>query len=214
MRTQNQQRIWHICHGEQLGHMLRHAFGVRVVAIMDDCSVGPLVDIDSPFQTQRVGFWCAQVSQKEADRRHGRQWEDLIAADRRELAQLDPMASEFIIWSADDAAEQCLLRRAAWWLSGHEAAVSLTTFDVADFDPDGQAPRSLSAATRHHLLARFLRRRFLISTDRDALAAQWRRLREDRSMLRVWGDGHLKIGQGQKLLLPDTQSLAAVLPVT
>lgn len=214
MRQQDQPRIWHICHGEPLGHVLRHAFGVRVVVIMDDCSVGPLADIDSPLQTQRVEFWCAQVSQKDTDRDHRQRWADLISADRRELAQLDPKASEFIIWNADAAAEQCLLRRAAWWLSGHDVIVSMTIFDVTDMDLSGTAPRSFSSATHHHLLSRFLRRRRLDATDLQALAAQWRRLREERSMVRVWTDGHLKIGHDQKLLLPETQSLAVVLPLT
>jgi hypothetical protein len=83
-----------------------------------------------------------------------------------------------------------------------------------DIDPGEASPETLSNVSRLHLLARLLRRRVLTQPERRALAAQWRQLREERSMLRVWSSGCLKIGRGQKLLLPETQSLAAAVPLT
>ena len=219
MRQLDQQRIWHICFGRPFGELLRHSFGSRVVFVLDDCSVGPLADVDSPCQAQRIDFWCAQVSWRDAARGRLRCVSDAIAADRREMAQLDPAADEFVVWTCPGAAEQCLLRRVTWWLSGHRATMSLATFDWLDTGMDEHdAPRpgaqGPALGSRHHLLSRFLRRSLLGAADRKVLASQWLRLREDPSMLRTLVDGQLQTGGGQKLLLPETQSRAAVLPLT
>jgi hypothetical protein len=210
----DQQRLWHICHGNRPEEQLRHAFGPRVVAVMDDCSVGPLADVDSPCQGQRTDFWCAQVSRRDAQRGRVRQVADMIAADRRELAQLDPGATEFVVWTCNDAAVQCLLRRALWWLSGHTASVSVASFDPAESLLNESGVSGPSSAARHHLLSRFLRRKTLALADREVLALQWLRLRDERSMLRVWADGHFQMALGQKLLLPEIQSRATVSPPT
>jgi hypothetical protein len=109
----------HLIHGEPAAAALRQALdaagqpatgqAVRVIALNDDLTVGPLRDIDAsgnPGAAQRAAFW----------QRLGDVPETLAQHDCAALAAVEEDDAHVVIWHTHDAADQLTLRRVCYRL--------------------------------------------------------------------------------------------------
>jgi hypothetical protein len=164
--------------------------GENVVAIKDDCAIGPLVDVDSTSPDARVAFWAELFAVGEEMR--SMDWRAEFCAVNEALANLGREATEVVIWAGSHPTEQAMRRRVHCWLK--DAPVLITevlvgTEDVANPHRCIHAPIALVSI--EHLRARFERRTPSTIEDRRNLAAEWAVLREDGRGVRVWEDGCL-----------------------
>ncbi|WP_322016080.1 DUF1835 domain-containing protein [Paraburkholderia sp. J12] len=104
----------HLTHGEPAAAALRLALEAdgradRVIALLDDLTVGPLRDIDEaadPAAAQRAAFW----------QRIGGLPETLTADDCAALDALEADDAHVVIWHTNTAADQLTLRRICYRL--------------------------------------------------------------------------------------------------
>jgi hypothetical protein len=104
----------HLTHGEPAAAALRLALEAdaraeRVIALLDDLTVGPLRDIDEaadPAAAQRAAFW----------QRTGGLPETLTAHDCAALDALEADDANVVIWHTNAAADQLTLRRICYRL--------------------------------------------------------------------------------------------------
>ncbi|WP_250526982.1 DUF3658 domain-containing protein [Caballeronia sp. GAWG2-1] len=184
--------IHHLCQGGSAAAMLRTALRDPVIDILDDGSIGPLVDVDTGSPDARVGFMKALYAcggfdpQDEASM----DWYGELRDMNRRLADLTTQASEVVIWAEAGDVEQALRRRAHWWL--RDADVPVSEIDaslraVARAIPKGQA-LALDVGAAAALVAA---RKPASAGLRAQFANEWAALKEDGEAVRVWEDGKL-----------------------
>lgn len=168
---------------------MRAVVNEPVVEIMDDCSIGPLDDIDSHWPQARMTFWSEMLAEGGvATRPHVRRH---FLATHRALNELtDSSGITIVIWTGSHVSEQSMRRRLHWWLRDTYATVAEVRLENID-----RVQGLAGAPVEMHDVAQLrdaLQRPVVITDERRAqLADEWVRLRQNGRGLRVWHDGHL-----------------------
>ena len=180
----------HVCQSGSAEELVRTVVGEGVIGIADDCSIGPLRDVDSASPDARVAFWTALFALDE--KMSSMAWRTEFCAVNEALAALGRETIEVVIWTGSSPGEQAMRRRVHWWLK--DAPVSITevlvgTEDVVD--PDRCIHHPIAIVSIERLRARFEGRSPATIEDRRRLAAEWEVLREKGHGVRMWEGGCL-----------------------
>lgn len=171
-------RLLHLALGDSAAGCLReacrnHGLPGKVFGIPDDLSHGPLDDGRARVDYMRSCFqgyddWWGDDT-------------DAFASWRALLAQIDEeKIDSIVIWSGDNVSEATFLAMACWWFADYRGQVLQVRMPEADgrhhvaLYPPGDLAGLFGSATD------------LTRTGRDAIAADFLRIRDETGLLRYW----------------------------
>lgn len=196
--------LYHICTAGTSAARVRTVVDDPTIEINDDCSIGPLQDIDTPCPRTRVAFWNEIFGSGGCHTcRPGFDPLKQLAKVHPSLVKLAGHRGALVIWAGSSLTEQTLRRRLHWWLRDVPATVlEARVPDDSRATAAGTPLAMLDAATLHKALDCMA---VVSDKHRSALAHEWVELREHGGDLRVWKDGQLA---GQPANHHDAQLLA------
>jgi len=194
----------HVVNGDLAARLLDEALRAserndRVVVLRDDLAVGPLRAIDDSNAT-RIAFWQRVMGAAE----HGllQTVVDAFDAGTASLRALsDDTTSEVVVWHAQNAADQLMLRRLAYRLRlspQRLSEIGFTTQQLAidnlrEADADSPTP-SAAPITADALRARLHTVAPISMLRITRLALEWQELKQVDHELRRWRNNTFKSG--------------------
>lgn len=184
----------HIAFGDSAGGSLRQALrgfpGEMVVTLNDDLMFGPLSEAGAAGGlSRRVAWWRERVSELDRDEaveyllQAAFAWRDWPARLR---------GLPVVVWASDSAAEQTGLRRLLAALP-EDADVSLVNAaDLLRRRVKEIVYQSTGEIVSEKLAPLLSEAKPLLPEEREAYAADWRRLVAEGGVLRVWEGGKLR----------------------
>ncbi|GAB7535678.1 DUF1835 domain-containing protein [Burkholderia sp. 3C] len=187
----------HVTIGGSAADSLRAALAAAgrddtVVELLDDLAVGPLRGIDDAPET-RAAFWEALLPGPAFD------WPLLLAGELTKLSELAADAGQVVVWHAQSAADQLMLRRVAYHLRNAPQRLNEVRLSADDLPPPAH-PRGPEAAVSTGLfpaeaLGARLPEAAPISVLRiSRLALEWQEAKQANAELRYWIDNTFKSG--------------------
>lgn len=166
--------VQHVCHGADVKHRLQRLFGENIIDLSDDCSVGPLGDVEAATPRLRMRFWQRLRASLDVAPEIRMACEPAFEQDLRRLMQLGAGVDEVVVWSGNNATEETFKRRVNWWLI--EKCAKVTDAQVLDSARPGEILWVGSLSDRELKLA-YQARCTLTATARLKLADDWEQLR-------------------------------------
>ncbi|WP_186191926.1 DUF1835 domain-containing protein [Burkholderia gladioli] len=189
--------ILHVTIGGSAAASLRNALASAgrtdsVVELLDDLAVGPLRGIDDACAT-RAAFWEKLLPGESFD------WPAQLAGELDKLAELAAGADQVVIWHAQSAADQLMLRRVAYHLRNAPQRLNEVRLSVADLDADtreriGERPVSTGLFSPEHLAAKLPEAAPISVLRISRLALEWQEAKQANAELRYWIDNTFKSG--------------------
>ncbi|BCQ51192.1 DUF1835 domain-containing protein [Burkholderia gladioli] len=189
--------ILHVTIGGSAAASLRNALASAgrtdsVVELLDDLAVGPLRGIDDASAT-RAAFWEKLLPGELFD------WPAQLAGELDKLAELAAGAGQVVIWHAQSAADQLMLRRVAYHLRNAPQRLNEVRLSVADLDADtreriGERPVSTGLFSPEHLAAKLPEAAPISVLRISRLALEWQEAKQANAELRYWIDNTFKSG--------------------
>ncbi|HDS2561269.1 TPA: DUF1835 domain-containing protein [Klebsiella aerogenes] len=184
--------VRHVCQAGTAAELVRAVTGDTVIAVPDDCAVGPLSDVDLPNPETRAAFW-KDIFTDVADM-SAVDWVSQLIRVRVQLAELLRGVDEVIIWAGEHPTEQLLRRRTLWWLKD-------TGIRVTEVFPGGKNPGSEHPAEKEEKpvalipperLHEYYQTRQVISSElHQLLGKEWLRWQEHGKGIRILQNGEL-----------------------
>ncbi|WP_149330639.1 DUF3658 domain-containing protein [Citrobacter braakii] len=169
--------IRHVCQAGSALIRLESLFDADIRDIGDDCSIGPLTDVDTASPLQRIAFWHDFFTLSYGDA--GRDWTASFQGVHQRLYSLGEGADEIVIWSGTHPAEQLLRRRIYWWLQDKTIKVTEVLVDSDDLEnPEGRHYAAVAQISTERLKLRFAERQIATPALRRQLADEWVELRD------------------------------------
>lgn len=178
----------HITNGDMAAASLRAALAAanrddEVLALRDDLAFGPIRRLDTDVH-ERAAFWQQVLQQQDRDVKHeldeqNAALERLVASDRN-----------IVVWHAQSAADQLMLRRVAWHLRTLPQRLNEVALDARDLPPE-MTPRADCATAvsmfATDMLAALIGKAAPISVLRiGRLALEWQEARRLNGDVRCW----------------------------
>ena len=176
--------IRHVCQSGSALIQLESLFDTDIRDIADDCSIGPLTDVDAASPLQRIAFWNDSFSLAYGDA--GINWAATFQNVHQQLSTLSEGADEIVIWSGTHPVEQLLRRRVYWWLRDDTIRVTEVLVDSGDLEnPEGKHHAAVAQISTERLKLRFVERQTATPALRSQLADEWVKLREQGAGIRL-----------------------------
>ncbi|MGJ3449002.1 DUF3658 domain-containing protein [Enterobacter sp. PTB] len=176
--------IRHVCQSGSALIQLESLFDTDIRDIADDCSIGPLTDVDAASPLQRIAFWHDFFTLTCGDA--GRDWTTVFQGVHQQLRSLGEGTDEIVIWSGTHPVEQLLRRRIYWWLRDDTVRVTEVLVDTRDMNnPDGQTHAAIAQIPVGQLKLRFAERQTATPALRLQLADEWVKLRGQGVGIRI-----------------------------
>ncbi len=194
----------HITNGDVAADSLRTALreagrNDRVEVLRDDLAIGPLCGSDSSPDV-RAAFW-RQVTGDEA-----RDFVQAFSEQAAALAQVVAAAAPVVVWHAQSAADQLMLRRVCYHLSERPQRLNEVRLSIEDLAGSGTlAQQRADHATSVGMFAPDLLRAHLsdaapISVLRiGRLALEWQAVKQADAEMRRWRDNLFTSGRFAEL---------------
>ncbi|MGC6030919.1 DUF3658 domain-containing protein [Enterobacter kobei] len=176
--------IRHVCQAGSAPIRLESLFDTGITEIADDCSTGPLADVDTATPVQRSTFWhdCFTLAYGDA----GPNWTTVFQGVHQQLSSLSHDTDEIVIWSGTHPVEQLLRRRVYWWLRNSTTKVTEVLIDTRDMDNPGERPyAAVAQIATERLKMRFAERQSIPPALRQQLADEWVTLRDQGTGIRL-----------------------------
>ncbi|ACR27437.1 DUF1835 domain-containing protein [Burkholderia glumae] len=187
----------HVTVGGSAAESLRAALAAAgrdnaVVELLDDLAVGPLRGIDDAPEP-RAAFWERIFADTPPD------WDSRLAAELDKLARLAAGSGQVVIWHAQSAADQLMLRRVAYHLRHAPQRLNEVRLSAADLGPRTHPPGREAAVSVDMFGPERLRAKLPeaapISVLRiGRLALEWQEAKQVNAELRYWIDNTFKSG--------------------
>ncbi|MBI0326629.1 DUF1835 domain-containing protein [Burkholderia plantarii] len=187
----------HVTVGGSAAESLRAVLGAAgrddtVVDLLDDLAVGPLRGIDDAPEL-RAAFWERVFADTPSD------WDARLAGELDKLARLAAGSGQVVIWHAQSAADQLMLRRVAYHLRNAPQRLNEVRLSAADLGPREHPPGREAAVSVGMFAAEQLGAKLPeaapISVLRiSRLALEWQEAKQVNAELRYWIDNTFKSG--------------------
>ncbi|HGM5324812.1 TPA: DUF1835 domain-containing protein [Serratia marcescens] len=179
-----QPRIRHVCQAGSAQALLEALFDTGVTGIADDCTLGPLIDVDAPSPHQRIAFWHDVFARAYGDTHTD--WSARFYSVYQQLNTLSEHVDEIVIWSGSHPVEQLLRRRVYWWLRDKSVNVTEIPVDTRDKEnPSGRHHAAVAQISADRLQLRFAERRPVSITQCRQRADEWVTLRDQGIGIRI-----------------------------
>ncbi|CBW73818.1 Hypothetical protein RBRH_00377 [Mycetohabitans rhizoxinica HKI 454] len=186
----------HITNGDVAATSLRAALASaqrneEVLALRDDLAFGPIRAVDSDVH-ERAAFWQQVLDEQDRD----------VASELNEqnaaLARLVESAMNIVVWHAQSASDQLMLRRVAWYLRTQPQRLNEVALGAREL-PRETAPRADGASAigmfGADALATRIRKAAPISVLRiGRLALEWQDVRRLNGDVRCWRENRFVTG--------------------
>lgn len=159
-------------------------FDTGIAEIADDCSTGPLADVDTASPVKRSTFWHDVFTLTYGDA--GPNWATVFQDVYQQLCSLSDNTDEIVIWSGTHPIEQLLRRRIYWWLRDKTVNVTEVLIDTRDMNNPGERPyAAVAQIATERLKMRFAERQSIPPALRKQLADEWVTLRDQGTGIRL-----------------------------
>lgn len=159
-------------------------FDADIRDIADDCSMGPLTDVDAASPLQRIAFWHDFFTLTSGNA--GTNWTAFFQSVHQQLSTLSEGGDEIVIWSGTHPVEQLLRRRIYWWLRDDTVRVTEVLVDTLDLEnPKGKHHAAVAQISTERLKLRFTERQTATPALRCQLANEWVKLRDQGAGIRI-----------------------------
>lgn len=176
--------IRHVCQAGSAPIRLESLFDTGITEIADDCSTGPLADVDTASPVLRSTFWHDFFTLAYGDA--GPNWTTVFQGVYQQLSSLSDDTDEIVIWSGTHPVEQLLRRRVYWWLRHSATKVTEVLIDTRDMDSPGERPyAAVAQISTERLKIRFAERQSIPPALRQQLADEWVTLRDQGTGIRL-----------------------------
>ncbi|HBC0589186.1 TPA: DUF1835 domain-containing protein [Enterobacter cloacae] len=169
--------IRHVCQAGSAMISLESLFDTGITGIADDCTIGPLTDVDNSLPNQRIAFWHDVFNLAYGDA--GPNWTTVFQGVHQQLSSQSDDTDEIVIWSGTHPVEQLLRRRVYWWLRHSATKVTEVLIDTRDMENPGERPyAAVAQISTERLKMRFAERQSIPPALRRQLADEWVTLRD------------------------------------
>lgn len=176
--------IRHVCQAGSALIRLESLFDTYIRDIADDCSIGPLTDVDAESPLQRIAFWHDFFTLTCGDA--GTDWTTLFQSVHQQLRSLGEGTDEIVIWSGTHPVEQLLRRRIYWWLRDDTVKVTEVLVGSGDLEnPEGRHYVAVAQISTERLKLLFAERQTAPPGIRRQLADEWGKLRDQGTGIRI-----------------------------
>lgn len=187
----------HITNGDVAAASLRAALAStqrneEVLALRDDLAFGPIRAVDSDVH-ERAAFWQQVLDERDRD---------VVSELNEQNATLERLvgsaATNIVVWHAQSASDQLVLRRVAWYLRTQPQRLNEVALGTREL-PRETAPRADGASTigmfGADALAARIRKAAPISVLRiGRLALEWQDVRRLNGDVRCWRENRFVTG--------------------
>ncbi|ENX4473328.1 DUF1835 domain-containing protein [Enterobacter roggenkampii] len=176
--------IRHVCQAGSAPIRLKSLFETGITEIADDCSTGPLADVDTASPLQRIAFWHDFFTLAYGDA--GPNWTTIFQDAHQQVSSLSDDTDEIIIWSGTHPVEQLLRRRVYWWLRHSATKVTEVLIDTRDMENPSERPyAAVAQIATERLKIRFTERQSILPALRKQLPDEWVTLRDQGTGIRL-----------------------------
>ncbi|HFI5337019.1 TPA: DUF1835 domain-containing protein [Serratia liquefaciens] len=181
----------HICQAGTAQIDLELIFKESIIGIADDCSIGPLCDVDTSRPKHRAAFWNDLFEQ--IYNNFNFDWAVTLYNIYQQFSTIGRGTDEVIIWSGTHPIEQLLRRRSYWWLRNVPVKVTEVLFNDDDIaNIAGKSYVAVAQIPRELKELRFSERISIPVELRSRLADEWEILRDNGIGIRQLDkNGHL-----------------------
>ncbi|HFH2546584.1 TPA: DUF3658 domain-containing protein [Klebsiella aerogenes] len=184
--------IRHVCQAGTAAELVRAVTGDTVIAVPDDCAVGPLSDVDLPYPETRAAFW-KDIFTGVADM-SAVDWVSQLIRVRVQFAELLRGVDEVIIWAGEHPTEQLLRRRTLWWLK--DTGIRVTEVlpgrkNRRNEHPVGKEEKPVALFPPERLNEYYQARQDISSEQHQRLGKEWLQWQEHGKGIRILQNGEL-----------------------